>query len=269
MNFALVPVFLALGAFIGFLAGLLGIGGGFTTVPVLIEIFSREGFAVEHLVPMAIGTSAGSIVFTGMSSARAHHAIGAVNWPIVVAMAPGLVAGSLLGPQIASNLPPAIMAAAFGGFIWFGAYRMLRNKPPVASRQLPGRMGMVAMGALIGTVAGMVGTGGAFLAVPFMTRCNVKLHMAVATSAALSVPIAVSASIGFVLAGLHKPGLPPYAVGYVYLPALIAIVITSTLLAPVGARMAHEWPVRRLRYAFASMLIVLGAYMWWKAFHLA
>jgi len=268
MNFALLPVFLALGAFVGFLAGLLGIGGGFTTVPVLIEIFSREGFAGAHLVPLAIGTSAASIVFTGLSSARAHHAKGAVNFPIVWSMSPGLVVGSLIGPQIASNLPAVIMAGVFGGFIWFGAWRMLRNKPPVASRQLPGRMGMMAMGALIGTVAGMVGTGGAFLAVPFMTRCNVKLHMAVATSAALSIPVAVASGAGFVIAGFHKEGLPPYSLGYVYLPALFAIVVTSTLLAPVGARMAHEWPVARLRYAFATMLFCLGAYMWWKAFHL-
>jgi uncharacterized protein len=268
MNFALLPVFLALGAFIGFLAGLLGIGGGFTTVPVLIEIFSREGFATEHLVPMAIGTSAATIVFTAFSSARAHHSRDAVNWAVVRAMSPGLVAGSLLGPQIAANLPAPIMAAAFGAFIWFGAYRMFRNKPPVATRQLPGKAGMMAMGAVIGTIAGMVGTGGAFIAVPFMTRCNVKLHTAVGTSSALAVPIAIFATAGFILAGFAKQGLPPYALGYIYLPALVAIVITSTLLAPVGARMAHSWSSTRLRYSFATMLMVLGAYMWWKALHL-
>ena len=269
MNFALVPVFLALGALVGFLAGLLGIGGGFTTVPVLIEIYSREGFATVHLVPLAIGTSAASIVFTGISSARAHHGKGAVNWSIVKAMSPGLVVGSLIGAQIASNLPAALMAAAFGAFIWFGAYRMLRNKPPVAARQLPGKLGLAAMGSVIGVIAGMVGTGGAFIAVPFMTRCNVKLHTAVATSAALSVPVAVFAALGFIVAGFHKEGLPPYALGYVYLPALLAIVVTSTLLAPVGARMAHEWPVNRLRYAFSIMLVVLGTYMWWKAYRLS
>ncbi|MEO8752862.1 MAG: sulfite exporter TauE/SafE family protein, partial [Casimicrobiaceae bacterium] len=175
MNFALVPVFLALGAFVGFLAGLLGIGGGFTMVPVLTEIFHSEGFAREHLLPMAIGTSAATIVFTSFSSARAHHARGAVAWPVVLAMAPGLVVGSLIGPQIASALPAPIMAGLFGAFIWFGAYRILRNKPPKADRELPGKPGMFGMGALIGTIAGMVGTGGAFLAVPFLTRCNVKL----------------------------------------------------------------------------------------------
>jgi uncharacterized membrane protein YfcA len=217
---------------------------------------------------MAIGTSAATIIFTGISSARAHHAKGAVLWPVVGGMAPGIVVGSLLGPQIASALPPALMSAAFGAFIWFGAYRMLRNKPPVASRQLPGRLGLAGVGALIGMVAGMVGTGGAFLAVPFMTRCNVRLHAAVATSAAMSIPVAIFAALGFVIAGWGKPGLPPYAVGYVYLPALVAIVVTSTMLAPIGARKAHEWPVDRLRHAFAAMLFCLGAYMWYKAYRL-
>jgi len=113
-----------------------------------------------------------------------------------------------------------------------------------------------------------VGTGGAFIAVPFLTRCNVKLHAAVATSAAIGVPIALSATLGYVLAGLRKSGLPPHSVGYVYLPAVAAIVVTSMLLAPLGARVAHAWPVARLRYAFAAMLAVLGGYMWWKAFHL-
>lgn len=269
MNFALLGIFLALGALVGFMAGLLGIGGGFTMVPVLVEVFSSQGFAREHIVPMAIGTSAGTIVFTAFSSARAHHARGAVDWNVVKAMSPGIVVGSLIGPQIASALPPAIMAGVFGGFIWWGAWRMLRNRPPVVSRQLPGRAGLATVGAGIGMIAGMVGTGGAFLAVPFMTRCNVKLHTAVATSAAIGIPVAIAATVGFMLAGWGKANLPAYAVGYVYLPALIGIVITSTLLAPVGARVAHALPVAKLRWVFAAMLFCLGAYMLWKATHLA
>lgn len=268
MSLAVFPIYLALGAFVGFMAGLLGIGGGFTMVPVLVEVFSSQGFRSEHLVPMAIGTSAGTIVFTAFSSARAHHARGAVDWKVVKAMAPGIVLGSLLGPQIASALPPALMAGVFGAFIWWGAWRMLRNRATVADRQLPGTWGMALMGGFIGTIAGMVGTGGAFLAVPFMTRCNVKLHTAVATSAAIGIPVAIAATIGFMLAGWGKPGLPQYAVGYVYLPALVGIVITSTLLAPIGARVAHALPVTKLRFVFSTMLFCLGAYMVWKATHL-
>jgi uncharacterized membrane protein YfcA len=265
LNLALIPIFLLLGAFVGFLAGLLGIGGGFTMVPVLVEVFQHEGIGVSHLLPLAIGTSAASIVFTAFSSARAHHRRGAVLWPIVIAMAPGLVLGSLIGPQIASALPMRVMAAIFGSFTWFTAARMMWAKPPQATRELPGKPAMFGVGAAIGLVAGMVGTGGAFLAVPFMTRCNVKVHGAVATSAAIGWPVAVASAIGFIFAGWRAPDLPRYTLGYVYLPALVGIAVMSVLLAPLGARVAHSWPVARLRRAFAIMLWVLGAWMWWKA----
>ncbi len=268
LNLVLLPVYLGLGAFVGFLAGLLGIGGGFTIVPVLLEVFTRQGFAYAHVLPMAIGTSAGTIVFTAFSSARAHHARGAVHWPVLRALAPGIVVGSLIGPQIASALPPAVMAAVFGGFIWLAAYRMYRNRQAKVVGELPGRAVLAGVGAVIGMIAGMVGTGGAFLAVPYLTRYNVKLHTAVATSAAIGFPVAVAATIGYMIAGMRQTDLPPYSIGYVYLPALVAIIVTSTLLAPLGARVAHSWPVGRLRTAFVAMLVALGAYMWWKATHL-
>jgi uncharacterized membrane protein YfcA len=265
MTIALIPAFLVLGAAVGFMSGLLGIGGGFTIVPVLMAVFDAERFDPAHVLPMAIGTSAATVVFTTFASARAHHAHGAVDWRIVRAMAPGLVIGSLVGPQIASALPPRLMAAIFGAFTWFTAFRMVRSRTAKATRELPGSGAMFGVGTMIGVVAGMVGTGGAFLAVPFMTRCNVKVHKAVATSAALGIPIAFAATVGFIVAGLRQADLPPYAVGYVYVPALIAIVATSMLLAPLGARIAHAWPVGRLRKAFAAMLFVLGSYMWWRA----
>jgi uncharacterized membrane protein YfcA len=265
MNLALIPVFVVLGALVGFLAGLLGIGGGFTIVPVLVEVFGHEGIGTAHLLPLAIGTSAASIVFTAFSSARAHHKRGAVAWPVVAAMAPGLVVGSLLGPQLASALPMRVMAAVFGTFTWLATLQMLRNKPPKPTRELPGRLTLFGVGTAIGFIAGMVGTGGAFMAVPFMVRCNVKLHTAVATSAAIGWPVAVAATLGFVFAGYGQSDLPPHSLGYVYLPALVCIAAASILLAPLGARVAHALPVAKLRRAFAAMLFVLGAWMWWKA----
>jgi uncharacterized protein len=265
MNLALIPIFLLLGAAIGFMAGLLGIGGGFTTVPVLTEVFAREGIAARHVLPMAIGTSAAIIIFTTISSARAHHARGAVLWPIVRTMSPGLVVGSLIGAQIASALPMWIMAGIFGAFTWFAAFRMLFVKPPKVTRTLPAAAGMFGVGTGIGVAAGMVGTGGAFIAVPFMARCGVTPHAAVATSAALAFPVACAATLGFVLAGLRQSGLPPYSLGYVYVPALVAITVCSVFVAPLGARVAHAWSGVRLRKAFAMMLLVLGGFMWWKA----
>jgi len=269
LSLPLLAIFLALGTFVGFLAGLLGVGGGFTIVPVLLEVFLREGVARENILPMAIGTSAATIVFTAFSSARAHHARGAIHWPALRALAPGLVVGSLIGPQIASALSPSVMTIIFGGFTCFAALRMLAHRPEaVATRELPGKTAMVGVGVLIGMISGLVGVGGAFMVVPFLTRSNVPLHSAVATSAGVGVAVSVAATTGYILAGMRATHLPPWSVGYVYLPALAAIVVTSTLLAPVGARVAHAWPVARLRVAFVGMLFVLAAYMFWKATHL-
>ncbi len=265
MTAGVVALFLALGAFVGFLAGLFGIGGGFTIVPVLVETFEHQGFATTHVLPLAIGTSAATIVFTAFSSARAHHKRGAVDWPIVRAFAPGLVAGSLLGPQIASALPTRVLAAVVGSIIWISAARMLWARPQALTRPRPGLALMAAAGSLIGLVAGMAGVGGAFLAVPMMTRWGVKIHTAVATSAAIGWPIAVASTIGFMFAGWGSSDLPPWSLGYVYLPALAAIAVMSISLAPLGARVAHAWPVARLRKGFALLLLVLGAWMWWKA----
>jgi uncharacterized membrane protein YfcA len=266
MDVGLVAIFVALGAAVGFLAGLLGIGGGMTIVPVLVAAFTHVGFPLQHILPMAIGTAMATIVFTSLSSARAHHAHGAVGWRIVRAMAPGLVLGSLLGPQFAAAIPARLMGAIFALFTWFTAARMVRAPAAAkAARTLPGSAAMFGVGTGIGAIAGMLGAGGAFLTVPFMTRCNVPIHGAVATAAALGIPIALAATIGFVVAGLAQEGLPAWSVGYVHLPALAAIVGASMLAAPYGARTAHRWPVAKLRRAFAVLMAALGAYMaWWS-----
>jgi uncharacterized membrane protein YfcA len=124
---------------------------------------------------------------------------------------------------------------------------------------------LFAVGAGIGLVAGAVGTAGAFLAVPFMVRRQVDMHTAVATSAAIGWPVAVTATIGFIAAGLSAQGLPRGSLGYVYLPAVAGIAAASMLLAPLGARVAHALPVATLRRLFALLLVVLGGYMLWKA----
>jgi uncharacterized membrane protein YfcA len=265
IDWTLLPLYLALGAFVGFLAGLLGVGGGFTIVPVLMATFQHLGFGAAHLLTLAIATSSATIIFTAFSSARAHHKRGAVAWNIVWPMAPGLIIGSLIGPQIASALPMRVMAALVGSVTWFAGVRMLVNRPPRVPRVLPGRGALFGAGALIGLIGSMVGTAGAYLAVPFLAHRNVKIHAAVATSAAIGWPVAVTSTLSFVWAGLRQPDLPAHAIGYVYVPALIGVASASMLLAPLGARLAHAWPVARLRRAFALMLLVLGGYMWWKA----
>ena len=265
MDPTLLPVLLLLGAGIGFLAGLLGIGGGMTLVPLLTIIFTAQNFPAPHVVHMAVATSTATMVFTAMSSARAHHGKGAVLWPVVAAMAPGIIAGSLLGPQVASALPGRIFAAVFGVFVWFSATRILIASKPVPGRELPGKASLFGVGAGIGVISSLVGAGGGFMSIPYLGRHNVGIQNAVATSAALGLPIAIAGTIGFIIAGLREPDLPRWSAGYVYLPAMAAIVVASMLVAPFGASLAHRWPAVKLRRAFAALLYTLGAYMLWKA----
>ena len=265
MEWTLLAPLLALGAAVGFLAGLLGIGGGMTIVPLLTILFAAKDFPADHVVQMAVATATAAMMFTALSSVRAHHGKGAVRWPIVVAMAPGIVAGSLVGPQIASALPTRAFAAVFGAFTWFSATRMLIAPKPKPGRELPGRAALFGVGAGIGVVSSLLGAGGGFISIPYMQRHNVTIHNAVATSAALGLPIAVAGTVGFILAGLRQPDLPRGSAGYVYLPAMAAIVVASMLVAPVGASVAHRWPPTKLRRAFAALLGTLGTYMFWKA----
>jgi uncharacterized protein len=249
-----------LGIVTGFLAGLLGIGGAMIMVPFLSVVLANRGFPADYTVKAAVATSLATICFTSLSSMRAHHARHAVRWRVVALLAPGIVFGSLLGAQIGAWLPGKSLGVLFAVFIAFSATQMLLGRKPQGSRALPGPAGMVGAGTVIGIVSAIVGAGGAFISVPFMTWCNVKIHDAVGTSAALGFPIALAGTIGYAWAGRDLSGLPPGAIGFIYLPALLAISAASVLLAPLGARTAHRMDIRPLRRIFAIVLYALAAY---------
>ena len=230
-------------------------------VPLLTFIFTREGFAPEHVVHMAIATATATILFTSIASMREHQRHRAILWGVVAGLAPGILVGSFVGPQIIGGMSTAVLSAFFGVFVAVAATNILLDRKPKPTRQLPGRVGLFGVGGGIGLISSMVGGGGAFLSVPFMRACNVELRKCVATSAAIGLPIAAAATIGFVAAGLSQPGMPPHTIGYVYVPALLAIVAASVISAPIGARAAHRWPVNTLKRAFAFVLYALAAYM--------
>lgn len=254
---------LGLGA--GFLAGLLGVGGGMVMVPFITLILSNRGVSPGLAVKMAIATSMATIIFTSLSSVRAHHQRGAVRWDIVQRLAPGIVAGSMIGSLgVFALLKGAWLALFFGLFVSFSATQMFLDKKPQPTRQMPGTAGQLAAGGFIGFISGLVGAGGGFISVPFMTWCNIAIHNAVATSAALGFPIAVANALGYVLSGQGVEGLPVGAFGYIWLPALGVIASCSVLTAPLGARTAHRIPVARLKRVFACILFVLAGYMLYK-----
>jgi len=263
----LVAELLLLGACTGFLAGLLGIGGGMLMVPFLTLIFSHRGIAPGLAVKMAIATSMATILFTSIASVRAHHRRGAVRWDLVRKLAPGIVIGGLAsGAGVFALLKGTALALLFALFVGFSATQMLRNRKPTPSRQMPGPLGAGAAGGVIGLVSGLVGAGGAFISVPFMTWCNVAMANAVATSAALGFPIALANTVGYVIAGWNLPQAAPGALGYLMLPALGVIALSSVVTAPQGARVAHSIDTGHLKKVFATLLYGLAGYMAWQAF---
>lgn len=266
MDFGLILALLALGSATGFAAGLLGIGGGMLLVPFITLLLSVSGFPEHLIVHMAIATSLATIMFTSLSSVRAHHKRGAVQWQIVWMLTPGILIGSWIGPWIGKQMNSSALAAFFGVFVLLSATQMLLNKKPVTTRELPQRGGMLGAGGVIGVLSGLVGAGGGFISVPFMTWCNVKIHQAVATSAALGFPIAFAGTLSNIYYGMSVPGLPSGSLGFIYLPALLVISLASVVTAPLGARTAHKLPVKSLRKIFSLMLYLLAGYMLWKAF---
>lgn len=267
MNLITILSLLALGCFSGFMAGLLGVGGGMIIVPFLTAIFALQTLVpAEYIVHSAIATAMATIVFTSLSSMRAHHKRGTVIWSIVLQFTPGIILGGLLsGTVIFRWLDTAWLSFIFSIFVFYSAYNMLLNKKPKPTRHLPGLVGMSVVGILIGLISGLVGAGGGFLSVPFMVWSNVPLKNAVSTSAAIGFPIAVANSIAYIIGGWSVVSVQDDMLGYVYWPALIVLISMSMLFAPLGAKYAHSLPVDKLKKVFAGLLFVIAALMLQKS----
>jgi uncharacterized membrane protein YfcA len=253
-------LYIALGAFAGVLAGLLGVGGGLVIVPILTFIFTAQQQPTEHILHLALGTSLASIMFTSISSLRAHHARGAVDWPVVRRITLGIMAGTFFGSWVAAQLSTRFLKAFFVIFLYYIAVQMLLDIRPQPHRQLPGRVALFSVGGLIGGISSLVGIGGGSMSVPFLVWCNIAMRNAIGTSAAIGFPIALAGAAGYVVNGLAVK-LPPYTMGFVYLPALLGIAVASILTAPLGAMLAHSLPVGRLKKIFALLLMVMGTKM--------
>ncbi len=259
--------YIALGLFSGLFAGMLGIGGGLLMVPTLTMMFAAQaGFPATEVLHLALGTSMAAILFTSLASLRAHHEHQAVLWKVVVQITPGILAGTLIGTMFAGSVPSRPLALFFMVFVCMVAAQMILDLKPKASRELPGALGVFGVGTGIGALSALVAIGGGSLTVPFLTWCNVRVQHAIGTSAAVGFPIAIGGSLGYIFNGWEHPGLPPWSVGYVYLPALLWLVPSSMLIAPLGARLAHRLPVATLKRLFAAILVLLAAKMMWGLF---
>ena len=251
--------YLALGAVVGFFAGLLGIGGGIIIVSTLAIMLAARGVAPGYVMHLAIGTSLAAIVFGSFSSFRAHDRRGAVDWDVVKTMVPGLLAGVVGGAVAARFLPEGFLKGWFVGFTLFVVVQMVFGFKPKPSRGLPGRTSLRAMAVLIGVCSSLFGGGAAAIGVPYLTWSNVTPHRAIGTVAALGFPVAIAGTAGYVLSGWNAPGLPPGSAGFVFLPAFLGISVTSVMFAPLGARLAHRLQGPTLRRVFAAFLLAMVA----------
>ena len=256
-----ITAYIVLGSAVGILAGLLGIGGGLIIVPMLTFLFTAQGYPAEYILHMALGTSLASIMFTSVSSFRAHHKRNAVIWKAVGAITPGIILGTFGGSYIAARLSTGFLKGFFACFLYYVATQMLLGMKPKPTRTLPGAPGMTAAGGVIGIFSSLVGIGGGSLSVPFLVWCNASMHQAIGTSAAIGFPIAVAGGIGYVVNGLKVSGLPAHTLGFVHLSALFGIALSSVLTAPLGAKLAHSLPVDKLKKLFAFLLYAIGTKM--------
>jgi uncharacterized membrane protein YfcA len=251
----------AIGAAVGFFAGLLGIGGGAIMVPLLVMLFEAQGLPQAHILHLAVGTGMASILFTSLSSMRAHAARGVVRWDLALALTPGILAGGLLGSAVTAWISTKVFAALFTGVVFFAATNILIDRKPKPARALPGALGSMLVGVVISFVSSLAALGGAFLTIPFALYCNVPMLQAIGTAAIVGFPIALAGSVGFIATGWMQSELPPHSVGYVYLPAALGITLASVLTAPVGAAVAHRLPIKRLKQIFSILLYGLAAKM--------
>lgn len=259
--------YIGLGLFTGFAAGLLGIGGGLIIAPILASIYAAQGnFPPNEILHTALGTAMATIVFTSASSLRAHHQHQAVIWKIWIGMTPGILFGTLISTYFASLVSAKVLGIIFTGFTVYVALQLTLNFKPKPNGKVPGPIGMLAAGAVIGVVSALVSVGGAALTVPFLTRCNIRLQHAIGTSAAIGFPVAIGGTLGYMVNGWPHSELPPYSLGFVYLPTLAWIIPASMLAAPLGAKLTHRLPVDILRRAFACLIVVIAARMLWKLF---
>lgn len=255
----LFAMYLLLGAFAGVLAGLFGIGGGLIIVPVLIFSFGLQGVSGEVAAHLAVGTSLATIVFTSISSIRSHHQRGAVRWDIFRPMMVGIALGAVLGAWTASLLSGPTLELVIGVFVILVGLKMLLGVDPKEGRPLPGKAGLSSAGGVIGWASAIFGIGGGTLTVPYLSWCSVRMQQAVATSAACGLPIALAGALANMGTGWNHPALPEYAVGFIFLPAMLGIVLTSVPFARVGAVLAHRLDPRLLRRLFAVLLLLVGA----------
>nr|WP_255091703.1 sulfite exporter TauE/SafE family protein [Vibrio aestuarianus] len=256
-----MSLLLLLGSVVGFMAGLLGIGGGLIVVPALLFLLPIAGIAPELSMHLALATSLATIIVTSGSSALNHLKLGNVDMFVVKWLMPGVIVGGFLGSIVAELIPTQYLPKVFGVIVFFLAIQMFLSIKATTSRSMLNAWVTMLCGGGIGVVSSLAGIGGGALSVPFLNRHGVEMRKAVGSSSVCGCVIAISGMIGFILHGYQVENLPQYSLGYVYLPALVAIASTSIFTTRIGARYASQLPTVVLKKIFSIFLMCIAVTM--------
>ncbi|MEM6708128.1 MAG: sulfite exporter TauE/SafE family protein [Pseudomonadota bacterium] len=268
----LIPAALLIGASAGFLGGLLGIGGGVIIVPALIIALELDGrFGVTDTTLVAVATSLCCVVGVSVSAAHAQLRRGNLDPALLKHLGPVLVLGAVLAAPVGEWLPPQAFRLLIGAFLCFVSLVMLTRWAPDPSRQLPKLPASGVLGVAGGLLSGLAGIGGGNVIVPTLAYFNVPMHRATANASALGIPIALSGALGYLVTGWTNEGLklPTGSVGYIYLPAVVAVVLAAVPCAPLGVRAAQRLDAGPLRRLFGALLVVVSLRMIYSALSLA
>lgn len=251
----------ALGSVVGFLAGLLGIGGGLIIVPALVYLLPMVGVSSEIVMPMALATSLGAIVITSASAAFAHHSKKNIPWSLAKPLMLLVAVGALLGAFIADSLSSEALTGFFSIVVVLLAVYMLLSINASKKRSLPATYVLQAISFITGIIASLMGIAGGAILVPMLSFFGVSVRHSIGLATACGVMVALFGSLGYIITGFNLPNLPTWSLGYIYLPALLGIVMSSAIFAPIGVKYASKLPVKTLKKFFAVFLICVAIKM--------
>jgi uncharacterized membrane protein YfcA len=261
-----------LGSAVGFLAGLLGIGGGLIVVPALVYLLpyiqmgsdvTGQGVALsnEVIMPMALATSLAAIVLTSASAAWAHQKNNNIPWEITKPLMFTVALGALLGAFIADHLSAKTLTHFFATAVCLLASYMLLSIRIQRTKEMPSNIKLQFISFITGVVASLMGMAGGAILVPVLTFFGMPLRHCIGIATVCGVMVALFGSLGYIISGFGNELLPEWSLGYVYLPALLGIVLTSSLFAPIGVKYANKLPVQTLKKTFAIFLILVALKM--------
>lgn len=246
------------GACIGVLAGLFGVGGGAISVPVFYETFLRLGMDPDAAMPLAVGTSLAMIVPTSILSAWSHAQKGALDMDQLKAWVLPILAGVIAGSVLARFAPAELFQLVFIAVSLTMATRLLLARQSKPIRGGISRFGSIVYGFVVGVLSALMGIGGGALSNLILTLHGWTMHKAVATSAGVGVLIAVPGTVGYMIAGLGQPGLPPDTFGYVSISSLVLTLPAALLTTRLGVRIAHNLEQGTLKQLFGVFLLLVA-----------